>query len=216
MKAKTKAYGFGFNPSVSEHHFEVSISSSKAGSVLISEHMSLQNGQWNNNNKVIKSDDDKRLRVILSREKWNAIADAVKDEFNRRLRQTEHKHGAWKVKGIIPVSRLFGKELVLLAWAIEEADSSAVPAAIMNWRGLTPEERWWLFTMTNAATGQAVRGKSKGWRKAVRYSLTENPISAAEPEQWMGLVEKIDNVDVDTEKKKKSVQQGVLTQYSTE
>jgi hypothetical protein len=49
--------------------------------------------------------------------------------------------------------------------------------ALKNWQGLMPEERWWLYTMTNAASGHAVYGKNRGWRKAVRYALTENPIS---------------------------------------
>jgi len=30
--------------------------------------------------------------------------------------------------------------------------------------------------MTNAATGHAVNGRNKGWRKAVRFALTENPV----------------------------------------
>lgn len=45
-----------------------------------------------------------------------------------------------------------------------------------NWLGLVPEERWWLYTMTNAATGHAIKGRNKGWRKAVRFALTENPV----------------------------------------
>lgn len=31
--------------------------------------------------------------------------------------------------------------------------------------------------MTNAATGHAITGRGKGWRKAVRFALTENPVS---------------------------------------
>ena len=30
--------------------------------------------------------------------------------------------------------------------------------------------------MTNAATGHPTLGKGRGWRKALRYALTENPI----------------------------------------
>ena len=70
--------------------------------------------------------------------------------------------------------RLMGKEMVLLAWAIEDCDPSVIPTAIKNWLGLSQEERWWLFTMTNAATG-GINDK-RGWRKAVRYALSENPI----------------------------------------
>jgi hypothetical protein len=47
---------------------------------------------------------------------------------------------------------------------------------VENWLGLKPEERWWLYTMTNAATGHALRGRNRGWRKALRFALTENPV----------------------------------------
>jgi hypothetical protein len=59
----------------------------------------------------------------------------------------------------------------------EECDPALIPTAIRNWLGLVPEERWWLYTMTNAATGHAINGRGKGWRKALRYALTENPVS---------------------------------------
>jgi hypothetical protein len=61
-----------------------------------------------------------------------------------------------------------------------------------NWRGLAPEKRWWLFTMTNAATGHALHGKGRGWRKAVRFALTENPAADANPvkrEDFFSLVQ---------------------------
>jgi hypothetical protein len=48
--------------------------------------------------------------------------------------------------------------------------------ALKNWLGLFREERWWLSTMTNVATGQALNHRGIGWRKAVRYALTENPV----------------------------------------
>ena len=67
--------------------------------------------------------------------------------------------------------------LMVLAWAVEEADPGVIAQAVENWLGLKPEERWWLYTMTNAATGHALTGRGKGWRKALRYALTENPVS---------------------------------------
>ncbi|PIP40031.1 MAG: hypothetical protein COX19_06575, partial [Desulfobacterales bacterium CG23_combo_of_CG06-09_8_20_14_all_51_8] len=42
---------------------------------------------------------------------------------------------------------------------------------------LFPEERWWLYTQTAAATGHGVQDRGKGWRKAVRFALTENPVT---------------------------------------
>lgn len=209
---KPTVKGFGFDPSESEHYFQVSLSS-KTGDVHITEHMSWEKGLWDTKIRAVKADTDERLRVILSHEKWDAIADAVKDEFNRRLRKMDIIGGNWKAQGLTPLSRLFGKELVLLAWAIEDADPGRVHTAIMNWLGLTPEERWWLFTMTNAATGQAIYGKNIGWRKAVRYALTENPISASQPEQRVGLISKMDKID-SGKKSSNGKQQGLLTQYT--
>ncbi|OQA08275.1 MAG: hypothetical protein BWY65_01547 [Firmicutes bacterium ADurb.Bin373] len=70
--------------------------------------------------------------------------------------------------------KLFGKEMMVLLWGIEDCDPSVIPTAIRNWKGLMPEERWWLYTMTNASTGH-MKDK-KGWRVALRYALCENPI----------------------------------------
>lgn len=84
-----------------------------------------------------------------------------------------------------------GKELVLFAWAIEDADPALIPVAIKNWQGLMPEERWRLYTMTNAATGHAVQGRNKGWRKAVRYALTENPVSDYSPAHRIELFKEV-------------------------
>ena len=71
------------------------------------------------------------------------------------------------------MERLFGKEMMVLLWSIEDSDPSVISTAIRNWKGLLPEERWWLYTMTNAATG-GLKDK-KGWRKALRFALCENP-----------------------------------------
>jgi len=81
---------------------------------------------------------------------------------------------------------------VLLAWAIEDADPGRVQTAVANWMGLTPEERWWLYTMTNAATGQALSGRNRGWRVAVRYALCENPVGVVNAEARVGLIAGLD------------------------
>ena len=81
--------------------------------------------------------------------------------------------GKFKI-GDIPVERLLGKEMILLLWAIEDSDPKLISTAVKNWLGLSQEERWWLFTMTNAVTGNAY--DKRGWRKAIRYALTENPV----------------------------------------
>ena len=52
--------------------------------------------------------------------------------------------------------------------------NAVVPEALRNWETLAPAERWWLFTMTVSSTGQALQ-RNVGWRKALRFALTENP-----------------------------------------
>jgi hypothetical protein len=182
MAPRQKVEGFGFNPAESEHHFLVTIPAVQEESVYISEHFTWDNSQARRRLRFALGHEDSKVRVVLPRYQWEAIADAVRAEFNLRLKKNGLNMGKWKV-GQTPLSRLFGKELVLLAWAIEDADPVLIPIAIKNWLGLVPEERWWLFTMTNAATGHAVTGRNRGWRKAVRYALTENPVSDYQPQR---------------------------------
>jgi len=175
MSSKFKYDGFGFCPEESEHHFLVTIPAGNQRDVLISEFFTFD-PEVGIKTPSLGDAHDGQLKVILPRSKWDAIADEARAELNKRLKAHGIKTGGWKV-GTTPVSRLLGKELVLLAWAIEDADPATIPTAIRNWIGLAQEERWWLYTMTNAATGHAASGRGKGWRKAVRFALTENPIS---------------------------------------
>jgi hypothetical protein len=168
---------FGFDPEESTHHFRVNLSRGASANIEISEHFT-----WD---EAVGSSEisygtrlDGQIRVLLARPKWDAIADEVRAIFNQRLKQMGRRSGNWRIGPNI-VRRELGKELVLLAWAIEDADPGLIPTAIANWRGLVPEERWWLYTQTAAATGHGTADKGKGWRRAVRYALTENPVQAA-------------------------------------
>ena len=176
MPPQLKSEGFGFVPTESEHHFLVTIPARKEENIFVSEHFTWDESEARRKLSFALGREDDKMRVVLPRSKWDVIADPVRAEFNQRLKQNGLKAGQWKT-GQTALSRLFGKELVLLAWAIEDADPALTPIAMKNWLGLAPEERWWLFTMTNAATGHALTGRGKGWRKAVRYALTENPVS---------------------------------------
>jgi len=60
---KPTVKGFGFDPSESEHYFQVSLSS-KTGDVHITEHMSWEKGLWDTKIRAVKADTDERLRVI--------------------------------------------------------------------------------------------------------------------------------------------------------
>ena len=183
-EAKGKPLGFGFRPEETEHHFVVTVPGGSRKDVLVAEHLRFDR------NRVAAplgvGVEDARIRASLPREKWDALADPVRVEFNRRLKKQGLPAGRWK-RGDNPLARLLGKELTLLAWAVEDADPALIPTAIKNWQGLAPEERWWLFTMTNAATGHVLHGRNKGWRKAVRFALTENPVLEADRDRQADL-----------------------------
>lgn len=170
--------GFGFRPAESEHHFLVNI---QAKEVVIAERFTYEPDASlaEMSYKIGRQQSD--IKVILHRERWNLIAEFVRVEFARRLRQMGMPAAKWTANRNY-ISRLLGKELTLLAWGVEEADAGLIPAGVQNWLGLKPEERWWLFTMTNAATGHAIHDRGKGWRRAIRYALTENPVSGTAPQ----------------------------------
>ncbi|CAM3073836.1 DUF3780 domain-containing protein [Paenibacillus sediminis] len=169
MSGKKSALGFGFQPDQSQHHFLVTIPRPADGTVFFYERFKWQE---DTDHQILDELLDK-AKAMISKHKWKLIEEAVKTEFNRRLKKEGIAAGKWKT-GQVPVERLLGKELLLLVWAIEDSDPSVIPTAIRNWLGLSPEERWWLFTMTNASTGNL--HDKRGWRKAIRYALTENPV----------------------------------------
>ena len=166
--AKSHAIGFGYIPEETKHHFLVRIPRSKSHDVAVFERF-----EWDDSETQKSYMEEKNIKVIIRREKWDAVKDIIEKEFNRRLNANNLIVGKFKI-GEIPVERLLGKELILLLWAIEDSDPKLINIAIKNWLGLSEEERWWLFTMTNATTGYYA--DKRGWRKAIRYALTENPV----------------------------------------
>lgn len=170
-RAAPKAYptvGFGCPATVDPHHVVVRIPRGRDEPVLVVETFGMRAGHAGLPDTI--------ERVELDRAKWTAIADPMRRVFNERLREKGHAASRWTV-GDNRVARLLGKELLVLAWAIEKAPLEHAGVAAINWSGLKPEERWWLFTMTAAASGGVDDGEV-GWRKALRFALTENPVSA--------------------------------------
>lgn len=152
--------GFGVPATSDPHHFVVSIPRGNSAAVLISEHLGM--GAGTASEQVLD-------RVMLQRLRWSGIRAEVQRAFNARLKEHNLAPGTWKV-GDNPVDRLLGKELCVLAWAIEQLDPEKIPLAVRNWLALRPEERWWLFGMTAVASGGLQDGEH-GWRIALRYAL---------------------------------------------
>jgi hypothetical protein len=159
--------GFGCPVGVDPHHFVVDLPVGRTAQVLIAEAYGIKAG-LNGLPEVAE-------RCYLARSTWSMISEEVKREFNERLRSKKLATSRWTT-GINKVERLLGKELLVLAWAVELANPETVPNAIRNWIGLRPEERWWLYTVTAAATG-GTEDSDIGWRKALRFALTENPLA---------------------------------------
>ena len=167
---KKQSIGFGFVPEEAQQHFlVVSYHASLNKGVYVYERFIWDDGE--NQTSEMGFDDVVRLKIILKRKKWDMVKTALELEFNRILKSENKKVGHFKI-GQVPVERLLGKEMMVLLWAIEDCDPTLIPIAIKNWLGLSREERWWLFTMTNAITGNA--DDKRGWRIALRYAITEN------------------------------------------
>ena len=203
MSGRRTTYGFGVDPVQSQNHFFVVIPAKgsqekiqvferfawtpPAEPNVDTEQKSVPNDQTYADGQVLERSDI--LRLEISRYKWSMIANDLAAEFNARLKANKETLGRFSIDGT-PVERLFGKEMMILLWSIEDCDPSNVPTAIRNWKGLMPEERWWLYTMTNASTGH-MKDK-KGWRVALRYALCENPI---EEHPQLSLFENLDEED---------------------
>lgn len=170
---KTKTLGFGFDPGRTAHYFSLHLPRGE-GAVKVIERFDWQ-GELPPEAEL--PNESKDLKVIIALERFRDVADECRAEFNRRLTAHAYATGRWPTRGPVALDRSFGRELVLLLWAIEDCDVNEIPNALRNWLGLSPEERWWLYTMTNAATGQALAGRGRGWRKAVRFALCENPVT---------------------------------------
>ncbi|MDX8128022.1 anti-phage-associated DUF3780 domain-containing protein [Methylomonas sp. OY6] len=152
--------GFGVPATSNPHHFVVEIPRNNTGSVSVVENLGMQTHDQSQSEIP---------RVLLERTRWTAIRGEVQRAFNVRLKERNLKTSTWKV-GENPVDRLLGKELCILAWAIEGMEFDHIPIAVRNWLALRPEERWWLFGMTAITTG-GVNDGDKGWRLALRHAL---------------------------------------------
>ncbi|WP_044150173.1 DUF3780 domain-containing protein [Candidatus Epulonipiscium viviparus] len=153
--------GFGFDAKESENHFYL-VGDKKIVEVY-------ERFRWNENEQKISKQDV--LKVRISRKKWSRVSMAITQTFNMQLK-AEGKKGARFLVAGTAIERLYGKELVLLLWAIENVDAAEeIATAVNNWNGLTVEERWWLYTMTNATAGKV--DDNTGWRVALKYAFCD-------------------------------------------
>lgn len=178
-----RAIGLGFLPEEARHGFLIDVPKGTAGGdiVCISEHRGNDLDHMGVRETTATSPGDPSLRVLIDRMRWLALAPAFWEEANRRLRANGLPAAKFQKNPTkpVPVHPSLGKELCILCWAVEEATPDDIPNALHNWEALAPEERWWLYTMTVATTGQAMQ-KGIGWRKALRAAIADNPFIKGE------------------------------------
>ena len=177
------AIGLGFLPDEARHCFMIDVPKGIGGNdvICITEYRGDDLNNPGARNIAPPSPNDPSLRVVINRIRWNVLAPAFWEEANRRLRANGLPMAKFQKNPgkPIPVHPSLGKELCVLCWAVEDAPPDDIPNALRNWEALAPEERWWLFTMTIATTGQAMQ-KGIGWRKALRAALADNPFVKGE------------------------------------
>lgn len=184
-ETKTEVIKFGFIPQENEHHFLVVIptKSHKDQNVKIYERY---NWEYDCKKQTINTLRGDKPKAYIRKEHWEKIKSVLEIEFRNRLKDKKISYGQAKwTTGDNPVEVLLGKELLLLVWAIEDCEISVIDTAIKNWKGLDITERWWLYTMTNAATGGV--DDRRGWRKAIKYALSENPVGEETQINWFGI-----------------------------
>ena len=145
------------------HIFRVRIPLAAKDDVTIIEDYGLKGGE----NGVPQ----KETRVVLPRRFWSAIAETARKDFAVRLKAKRLASPRWTA-GDNKVDRMLGKELCVLAWAAEHANSvEECKVMAARWAAFKPEERWWLFSQTAAESGLA-DDKGAGWRMALYYAFS--------------------------------------------
>lgn len=169
--------GLGFLPDEARHGFLVDVPKGVGGAdmICISEHRGNELNHLGMREAGPTSPSDPSIRVLIDRTRWLALAPGFWEEANRRLRANGLPLAKFQKNPAkpVPVHPSLGKELCILCWAVEEATPDGITNALHNWEALAPEERWWLYTMTVATTGQAMQ-KGIGWRKALRAAIADN------------------------------------------
>jgi hypothetical protein len=168
--------GFGAPVQFGSHHFYVEIPSSPKDAIRIYEDMGISEDKFG------KTRED--CRVSLERELWTQIREEARRDFNSRLKAKKVSTGSW-ITGKIKMDRFLGRELCVLAWAVEHAKVEECTIIVQKWLALRPEERWWLFAKTAAEAGLE-EDKERGWRKALYLALSDGEgikLSPAKPKK---------------------------------
>jgi hypothetical protein len=153
---------FGFLPEGDQHHFCVVIPKTSEDEVTIQERFLVPNPE-----KPLTKDSRAQTVATLPNTTWQQIASAFTRDIKHRIPKISKSSDLQTGENWLP--RLIGKELCVLAWAVEKASPVQIQAALQRWSNLTPEERWWLFNMASADLSACL----KGWKLALQVALCE-------------------------------------------
>ena len=163
-QVRRQTRGFGFYPEERELHFQVT-TAGPGQRAVVSEHDALEAPG--------------AVRITIPGFVWDRIAQPVTATLNARLVRHGDRPGRFRVRGATPLEWHAGKELMVLAWALEHVSTPCqiadVERALANWQGMDPEVRWFYYTETNAASG-GPEWRGRGWRAALYHILIQNPI----------------------------------------
>jgi len=159
----SKTIDFGASSDFGMHHFYVEIPTGPRDAVLIFEDYGF--GGDENRRETTE------CRVVLARELWTKIRDDARRDFNARLKTKKQSTGSWNT-GKVKLDRFLGRELCILAWAVEHASPEECLIICQKWLALRPEERWWLYSKTASEAGSS-KETQRGWRKALYCALSD-------------------------------------------
>lgn len=171
MSNKSAFEGFAYNPEIRRHHIFAEIPPRVGEDVVVLE-------DTNERETPVE-----KARIPLRY--WTEFQTPVAAHFNQRIKNHPDLKTCPKARFVrgkrIPLDLLLGRELLVLVWAVEPWTEDPakdpvvlhLPQALESWLGMTPEERWTLYRLTNARAGHA-RDAAKGWRRALRYGLCGN------------------------------------------
>lgn len=150
-----KTEGFGFDPADPGSYYELCFDRSGAALYLMRDGRATE-----------------KARLDLTR--WAVIQQPARAALNLTLQKYGYPLGRFSARKPTRLGRTYGKELLLLMWAVEPPQPiEQVERAVQSWAGLHPEERWWLCTTTDAVSDQPGFGPTRGWRLAIKYALGE-------------------------------------------
>ena len=160
MAKKPITHGFGVPNDPLPHQFLVKIPVGRDGSVEVWEDFGAAG---------VGTTAQKLCRAAVPRDTWRQVAEGMKGHLNRRLKTKDIKRSRFST-GENRIERILGRELCVLAWAIEDATPDEAAIAFTRWSSHRPEELWWLFQQIDRDGGEWDSSKT-GWRLAIRHAF---------------------------------------------